>query len=273
MDINVIFTGEQMILTGPEIKTAAIVQDGIERHYRPTTYDLTIGSIVNPEGTEVQHYTIPPQGLVKVVSAETIRMPHDKMGYVLVKTSLCNDGVLALNIGIVDPRYEGPLSSTLINFGKSSHSLTTGDVFSRLSIHDLQGKSPPGVHSAKTRADAIREAIKQVDEHLSNTFLDIEATAEKAAKKAFEGYKTLLWIYVPLAAILLAALTFGLNFGNMWGLYRYFYPQDMVRSSSLKEDMEKQLIRVIRQNEELAQKVERLEKKAQQRPAPNSQRK
>ena len=59
---------------------------------------------------------MPPQGIVQVVSSERVKVPSTITGLATVKTSLCNEGLLALNIGIIDPGYEGAISSFLLNF-------------------------------------------------------------------------------------------------------------------------------------------------------------
>jgi dUTPase len=242
------------------MRTEEIVRDACDASFRSASYDLTVGTIINPKGVVVDEYQIPPHGLVKVISTETIRMPKTRVGYVLVKTSICNQGILALNIGIVDPGYAGPLSSTLVNFGKATHRLRAGDVFSRLTVHDIANPDTASDGPTITREKAIRDAVDQVDQHLSENFLDVEATATKAADKAFASYRDLLLKWIPLAALLVAGLTFALNYGNMYGLYRVFYPQDVVRTSSLKEDIDKQMYEIEKQNSRLAARINELEK-------------
>jgi dUTPase len=253
-----------MLLSGEQIKSQGLIRHETASAYRGATYDLTVGTIISPKGEPVDQYEIPPQGLVKVVSAEIVKLPPNLVGYVLVKTSLCNEGILALNIGVVDPRYEGPLSSTLINFGSRKHRLRRGDVFSRLTIHDLGDN---GVSIAKSEQvstkDAIRAATDQVDRFLPATFLDIETTANEAAKKVFSDYQAALIKWLPAAALFIAALTFALNFGNMWVLYRYLSPQESLRASEWREDLDRQIRSLRAVNTELQKKIEQLHAETQ----------
>ncbi|HTD03760.1 dCTP deaminase domain-containing protein [Undibacterium sp.] len=127
-----------MVLNGEQIKISDCVKDAVAANFRSASYDLTIGEIVTSEGEFVDQFEIPPQGIVKVISAEEICVSDGLLGYVHVKTSLCNEGILPLNIGLVDPGFNGPLQSTLINFGKAKIVLKKGTVFSRLVFHKIE---------------------------------------------------------------------------------------------------------------------------------------
>ena len=250
-----------MILTGDEINRRSLVQSAAASSYRAASYDLTIGTLVNPEGNLVDEYVIPAQGMVKVVSAERILMPTDLVGYVLVKTGLCNEGILALNIGVVDPGFEGPLSSALLNFGKINQRLRQGDVFGRLTIHQLSAQPQNVVPKIVTFEQAKRDAVSQVDKYLSATFLDIAKTADQAAKKAFGKYKTALFWGIPVIALLLAAFTLLLNFGNMWLVQGYFQPRDQVRAEQIRSELAANVARLSDQTRELADQLTRVQAK------------
>jgi len=139
-----------------------------------------------------------------VVSAETINLPDDVMGYALVKNRLSDAGILAINIGLVDPRYEGPLSSTLINFGSSPHRLRPGDPFLRLTFHKVEPDAR-AKRIQRTRSQYIAETKRNMLT-TSRTFLNVSEVAEQAAESAFGlSKKRLLWV-LPIAGIVLACL-------------------------------------------------------------------
>src|ERR1044071_117888 len=126
------------VLSGDEIEKAGIIKGAFTDGFRGADYDLHIQEIIRPDGKVCESYTLPPQGIVEVVSRERICLPPDIVGYALVKTGLCNEAILALSIGIVDPGYEGKLSSALINFGRHDKLLASGEVFLRLTFHRIQ---------------------------------------------------------------------------------------------------------------------------------------
>jgi len=108
-------------------------------HVRHASYDLTTCSIVDMEGKSHELYKIEPQGMVYVVFKEHIKLPENIIALAHVKTSITQRGIMATNIGIVDPGYDGYLSTLLINFGKKPYSLMNGQSYLRLTFHEVNG--------------------------------------------------------------------------------------------------------------------------------------
>jgi deoxycytidine triphosphate deaminase len=231
-----------MVLTANSIRQRGLIHGGVDERFREASYDLTVGKLISPAGELVDDYILPPQGIVKVVSAECVDVGNDIIGFVSVKTGLCNEGLLALNIGIVDPGFAGPLQSSILNFGRSPFPLCVGDVFSRITFQQLDKPAVTRKQTPVTHSKAYYDARRNVLNHLSATFMDIAATAEKAAEQTFAKYKSLMFLWIPLAAIVLTLLTLFLNFGNMWLLQSYSKPQDQVRTELLSQALERRLI-------------------------------
>jgi deoxycytidine triphosphate deaminase len=189
-----------------------LVIDARETGYRASTYDLSIGEII-PGGRKPavlprgQEYLLPPGGTIRVVANESLRLPSNITGHALPRNTLCTKGVLAINIGIVDPGFEGPISSTLINFGDTDFPVRLGEAFLRVSFH----RCPASPHADRSqhweREEYVKEARSQVREYLAPTFLNIEKTAKQAANRAFGSFKKSLFLWATLAAVLLALIT------------------------------------------------------------------
>lgn len=247
-----------MVLGEQSIRSKEIIRGSRPGNFRSGSYDLVVRDVITPNGEVANEFVLPPQGVVKVISAETVNLPADVIGYVLVKTKLCNEGVLALNIGIVDPGFCGPLQSTLINFGKSNVRIEAGDVFSRISFHSLD--APQNIASAAHLTHArVRKSVREdADKYLASTFLDIEKTSGKAAEKAFGDFKASMFKWVPVVAFSVAAATFALNFGNMWVINSYFKPQDIAKSEVLTEKLDERLKQLEAQNVDLRRQLNAL---------------
>ena len=86
-----------------------------------------------------------------------------------MKTSLCREGILAINVGVVDPGWEGPLSSLLLNFGSDSYALRPGDTFIRLTFHRIENptKATPMVQARGPYETLIR---RKFDRRLAESF-------------------------------------------------------------------------------------------------------
>jgi len=123
-----------------------------------------------------------------------------------LKNELCRKGILALNIGVIDPCFEGPISSTLINFGRQDFVVKQGASFLRISFH----RCPPSLKGGKSkrynREQYISQVKGEVAEFMAPTFLNIDKTAKRAAKRAFGSFKRALTLWAIVAGVLLALI-------------------------------------------------------------------
>src|SRR6185437_4136614 len=199
-------------------------------------------------------FYLPPQGMVKVVSRETIKVPQGVAGYALIKNGLSNVGLLAINIGIIDPGYEGPISSTLINFGKNPLLLSPKMTFLRLTFHEYepQATEARGLAPIST-ADYVQRTKAEVVRHLSGSFLNLEETARDAAYLAFGSFKKWLILWAAALALFLALLTIFVPLGAAYVDRYVFRATDLEKRVSELETATKHLTTKARQEELQAQ--------------------
>jgi deoxycytidine triphosphate deaminase len=246
------------MLTGSQIRDLRLIADGHDDCYRGASYDLRLQSVLTNEGKIEEHYSLPAQGIIEVVSIEHIKLPRNISGFAMVKTSLCNEGVLALNIGIIDPGWEGPLSSFLVNFGKNERLLAKGDVFLRLTFQKLEQEAEKVPKAFIDDQSYLADRRRRVQGRFGNTFLNVSEVLQKLAKETFDTYRTQIFTYVSIAALGLAFLTFFLNFANIQ-TQRYLQTGDAASLLSSREAFEQIARDLKEQNKELSAKVDRLE--------------
>lgn len=130
------------------------------------------------------------------------------------KTSLCNDGILVLNTGLVDPGYEGRLSTIAINFSSSAQRISRNTPFLRVVFHKLAGEgndtkdrqvSPPSLENLKARS-----------RQFSGSFLDVPGQADRITRRVTNEV-----VDRQRNAILLLISTVGFLF-VMWNLGSFF---------------------------------------------------
>jgi len=143
-----------------------------------------------------------PQGMVRVISSEYFRVPDNVVGYALTKNGLSNACVLAINLGIVDPGYHGPISSTLINFGKEAFVITRDTTFLRLTFHWCAADPNKRTFPALSHDQYVARTATEVRRYCSDTFLNLSATAREAGEQAFGRYRN----WAIAAATILAAV-------------------------------------------------------------------
>ncbi len=196
------------LLSGEEIESLKLVENGDDASlYRASTYDLSVGDII-PAGREVggPDFTLPSGGTVRVVSKESLKLPKDITGHALLKNELCRRGVLAINIGVIDPGFEGPISSLLINFGRRDFVVKQGSPFLRISFHRCP-PSPKADKSQKyTRQQYISNVQEEVAAYIAPTFLNIDVTARRAAKRVLGTFQKTLLLWATGVTVLIAVL-------------------------------------------------------------------
>ena len=204
------------MLTDADIKRHGLIRRGKAENYRSSSYDLTIGQMIDPDGEIVSRYKLPAQGIVEVISEEEVRLPSAIAGMAMVKTRLCQEGILALSIGIIDPCFEGRISSFMINFGREPKLLQRGEVFLRTTFQPLSGEPDNTAAFKQNYSEMIRERRRMSVERFDATFLSVDSVASKSAEKVVTDYRNKALVYVGATALLLAFLTFLVNFSTIW---------------------------------------------------------
>lgn len=254
------------MLTGDEIKMRNLVRFSTDRNYRAASYDIRIGKVVKPDGTLSDFYLLPPQGIAEVVSEERVHIPNDVAGFAMVKTSLCNEGVLPLNIGILDPGYEGKVASFLVNFGRSERALKKGDVFLRLTFQSMEGKHvTPVTPMIVDDQIYLQEKQANMQTKFGREFLDIAQVTNKFAAETFERYRNKVLGYVAASAFILAMMTFLLNFANLLIVQKFLTPNDVSRAELLKNALELKISTSEQSNSLFTMRLQDLESKLQAR--------
>lgn len=67
-----------------------------------------------------------------ILSKEKFKMPKNVTGLATLRTTFTKQGILALNVGIIDPFFEGPISTALINFSDRPRRIDVDDKFFRV---------------------------------------------------------------------------------------------------------------------------------------------
>ncbi|HEY6231474.1 MAG TPA: hypothetical protein VIW64_09420 [Pyrinomonadaceae bacterium] len=247
-----------MLLSDDEIKRQHLVEDFLEHNFRPGGYDIRVGRIVTVKGDEVDQLTLPPSGVVKVISRENINMPRNIAALAMIKTGLCDRGILALNTGIAGPGYDGHLSTTLLNFSNKDFLLTKDEVFLRLVFHECYMSTRKDWPKPIASEDYLRDKKKEVI-NFSNKFLNLESALEDAAKPVFAKFRTQALVLAPLLALMLAAFAFavtlGVNYSN-----RGVWSKEDLKGEILREVVSTKNSKVDSHIEELENEIQELKK-------------
>lgn len=180
---------------------ASLTPDKFFRIGKPTaqgsSFDLTIGKIFDHDGKEVDGpFTLKPGHMVQVVSAEVFNLGNDVTGHVTYKTTLTRVGIWALTVGIVDPGWDGPIGTSLMNFSRNDHTIHAGDGFLRVSMFQHEPVSDDMLRGARSLKDYHKDLQKLAASAFPMTFLNSDDIAKTAGNAVLDRIRkeAVIWI-------------------------------------------------------------------------------
>lgn len=176
-----------MVLNHLEIKERGIIDYPIEAEFGDGSYNLTVEKVIDMNNKVNDSFTLKPQGMVYVVFKEKLKVPADVIGFAHVKTTLTKLGIMATNIGIIDPNYNGYMSTLLINFGKSDHFISKGDAALRITFTKMN--EPKDKKTLKQNNVDDANYYKVVQKNISNLdekFLNLTSVKTEVTNHIFK---------------------------------------------------------------------------------------
>ena len=175
------------LITGTEIFSRNLLYEADEKNLKNSTYDLTIGDIfaLGPENVKERRrkgpersYFIKPQEMVFVLSKEHFALPSDVTGVATLRTTYTKRGLLALNVGIIDPKFSGPISTALLNFSNRDAEIHVGEKFFRVLFfqHNDVSAFPPPQNEGVNKQEYIRELERKAHLDFPRTYLNIPSS-------------------------------------------------------------------------------------------------
>jgi deoxycytidine triphosphate deaminase len=177
-----------------------------------SSFDLTVGCIVDHEGKQVQGpFTIKPGHMVQIISAEELKLSDRVTGHVTYKTTMTRQGIWALTVGIVDPGWNGPVATTLLNFSRVDHSIAEGDPFLRVSLFEHEPVPADKLRKSPLPGEYVKDIKKIAASRFPMTFLDTTNIAEAAGRTVLTQIRTEALGWVAGIAILITIIQIALN--------------------------------------------------------------
>jgi len=223
-----------MFLNYEQIKEKGIIINANDNNYGNGSYTIKVGEIITVDGKQHDSFSIEPQGMVILISNESFNLPLNVIGNATIKNSISNSGLLAINIGIVDPGYNGHISSTLINFGKNSYDINKGTDFIRLTFHEFVTPNkvlpvPDDINVTKEKY--IKRKKNDARIYLDETFLSLNTVEKKIRKNVTET------IVRYGFAISIAVTTIALLFSLYFNYLNKDYKKDEEKYKLMKEQI------------------------------------
>jgi dUTPase/uncharacterized coiled-coil protein SlyX len=117
-------------------------------------------------GTEIK-----PAELVWIKAREEISVPANMVGLWIQTQRLARQGLLLLNISIIEPGYKGPLSAVLVNFGKQKVPIRPDTKIAKVVFLSLDTDATVGKWDIK----AYDDEIVKMAANAPTSFLQLES--------------------------------------------------------------------------------------------------
>lgn len=138
---------------------------------------------------------IQPRQVAWVVSKEVFNIKsHAITALVTLRSTFTKQGLLALDVGMVDADFEGPIGSIVINFSKNDVPLRTGDEFFRVAfIQHPEVSAEFRLQRPKfTAMDYVKQQHSDIVRSFPETFLNTDVLSDEMATKISEKVKASL---------------------------------------------------------------------------------
>ena len=140
-------------------------------------------------------------------------MPSNVTGLATLRTTWTRKGVLSLTSGVIDPGWDGPLSTALVNFSKTEFTICLGMPFFRVVF--ISHQTPNNVMPVKTDSETYRRQILENRTLYSDNFLTMDTLSAELSEKIFGLPR---W-GVTLARIGIGAAFLAILSPILWSIY------------------------------------------------------
>lgn len=237
-----------------------------------SSYDLTIRDIIsstdgnNESVSYQQDFLLKPQQSIYLVSEEYIRVPKGHVAYVFLKNRFSKKGLLALNTGIIDENYYGPISTLVLNLSREEQPIDAThpekNKFFRIVFHKIEDelwsydaefpKEELKEDYGQYTNDRVSELKKLPDTFLNNEQLKAEVSNEIEGKISKISIERLMF-NVALLGLVFTFFSIGRDyyFSSKFNIDEYI--KSSIQNETKSEKLSKEL-------EELRERIVKLEK-------------
>lgn len=178
-----------------------------------SSFDLSVGKIFDQNGKQVDGpYTLKPGHMVQVVSTEVFKLGKNVTGHVTYKTTLTRIGVWALTVGIVDPGWDGPIATTLLNFSRNDYTIQPGDAFLRVSLFEHSPVPAEKLRKAPKLDEYYKDVQRLAASMFPPKFLNSDDIERKAGEAVLERIRKEGLVWIGAIALIFTLIQIGARF-------------------------------------------------------------
>jgi hypothetical protein len=167
-------------------------------------------------------------------------------GLATLRTTWTHSGILALNVGIVDPGWDGPLATAVVNFSNTNFEIKKGDAFLRvIFLKHLQTTAKIN----KIDTDVYLRQTRDRSARIPKTFLDLDALAQEMQTKLYGS--SIFGSWVTRVGVSLAVLALIVGFFSIFIPLAYSVSTEFMSRKADLEVMKSSIQELQKQEDEL----------------------
>jgi hypothetical protein len=121
-------------------------------------------------------------------------------------------GVWALTIGIVDPGWEGPIATSLLNFSKRDHAVQVGDTFLRVSFFEHAPVPADLLRKAPSRIQYQKDVQGLAASTFPQTFMNSDEIARTAGASVLDRIRKEALVWVAALGVIFTLMQLGARY-------------------------------------------------------------
>jgi len=134
---------------------------------------------------------VKPGEMIWIRTLETVKMPDGLVGFWWQTNGLSRQGLMLVNMSMIEPGYEGDLACLFVNFGKSAIPINKETVIAKMVFSEVVGRvlSPIAYRSTRQAYDADLRALTINQPPSFLQISELAANVEAARASALQAIK------------------------------------------------------------------------------------
>lgn len=168
------------------LTTNAPIWYGKESPIQPSSLDLHIGDIFVPNENPIsrEHYCLSAGQTVVVTTTEELNLKSNISGFGFPPDKLSQNGILMVNLGHIDPGWQGKVKFVLINVGKEDYPIKKNDIVATFLFFELDEDVEKNYAQRRPNSTfPLTPDVSSIVNSLSKDFLDVNKRAKRIVNK------------------------------------------------------------------------------------------
>lgn len=184
---------------------------------QPSSLDLHVGEIFIPSENEISRdsYCLSSGQTVIITTSEELNLKSNISAFGFPPDKLSQNGILMVNLGHIDPGWQGKIKFVLINVGKEDYPIQKNAIVSTFLFYELDENVKVDYKQRRQGTPfPILPNVLNITKSLSKDFLDIDKRVNDIVKKTVDRNTLFNGIIGTVAVALISGIGYFYSQNN-----------------------------------------------------------